>query len=50
MALGFGGLAVVAGVSGDGAVAALAGVASVVTLALVLLAPQLSKWMNPPVE
>ncbi len=50
LALGFGGLALVAGVSGDAAVAALAGVASVVTLALVLLAPQLSKWMNPPEE
>ncbi len=46
MALGFGGLAVVAGVSGDAAVAALAGVASLVTLVLVLLAPQLSRWIG----
>ena len=47
MGLGFGALAVVATLAGDYAVAALAGVAALFTLALALLAPWLTRWMNP---
>ena len=50
MAGGFGSLALLAGLTGDGAVAALAGVAAFVTLLLGVLAPQLTQWMNPPRE
>ena len=48
MGLGFGALAVVAALAGDFAVAALAGVAALFTLALALLAPWLTRWMNAP--
>ena len=48
MGLGFGALAVVAALAGDFAVAALAGVAALFTLALAMLAPLLTRWMNPP--
>ncbi len=48
MGLGFGALAVVAALAGDFAVAALAGVAALFTLAMALLAPWLTRWMNPP--
>ena len=44
MALGFGGLAIAAAVSGDAAVAALAGVASVATASLAALASRLARW------
>ena len=48
MGLGFGVLAVVAALAGDFAVAALAGVAALFTLAMALLAPWLTRWMNRP--
>ncbi len=47
MTVGFGVVAVGAGVSGDAAVAALAGVAFVVTGVLLVFERQIARWMNP---
>jgi membrane protein implicated in regulation of membrane protease activity len=48
MALGFAAIALMAVLAGDSTIAALAGFIALVTVALAVAAPWLSKWMNPP--
>ena len=46
MTFSFGGLALAAALTGDGAIAVLAGVAAIATIVLAALAPRLSRGTN----